>query len=132
MATHNNTPADSISGRIWYALLSVSLISLLMLPWLNGIAPGLEPFRFFRGIPFPVGNLLVACYVVVVGLNLWSLFTLDDSLRLLWYRFLLTVTTLITILSLQTTGLNFSQAIVAVWLTLFFGAVGELIFLYSR
>ncbi|MEM9773732.1 MAG: hypothetical protein AAF902_04070 [Chloroflexota bacterium] len=132
MGYESNAQADTVGGRIWYALLSVLLISLLLLPWLNGITPGTEPLRFFRAIPFPVGNILVACYIVVIGLNLWTMLTLDSGLRLLWYRFILTIITLTSILSLQFSGIFLSQVMLAAWFTLYFAAVGELIFLYSR
>ena len=128
-SSSHTTP--SFGNRAWYILICLLLILLTLVPWFNGIAPGLAPLRFFRSLPTPAVNILFALYVGAICLFGWMALAWQSAVRQVWYRFWLALASLVMLL-VMAEGSGAGWGIAAAGLVLFTAAFAELVFLYSR
>lgn len=124
--TQNSTQTSTI-GRIWCGVLAFLLLGILLFPWANGITPATNPLRFLSKLPFPAGNILFACYFILVYLNLRQSIYMEKDEQQTWYRFLLSLGTMGAILKIADLAvLNLSWVTVVVWVLVCIAAVIEL------
>ena len=122
---------SSVNSKGYYLLVLILLLGLLLFPWVDQITPAVNPLRFLSKLPFPAGNVLFACYIVVIYLNLHQLIYQQINKKTALFRFCIAWGAMAAILQISNiSGLNISWTITFAWLALCLSAVGELLFLY--
>ncbi|MFK7804894.1 MAG: hypothetical protein AB8G95_24900 [Anaerolineae bacterium] len=128
-STSNNTQTATI-GRIWYGVLAFLLLGLLMSPWADGMTPATNPLRFLSKLPFPAGNVLFACYLIIIYLNLRQCIYAEKDEQQTWYRFFLSLGAMGAILKIADLAvLELTWITVIVWILLCLATMLELRFL---
>ncbi len=108
-------------------------MALLFVPWGNGIAPAINPTRFFRILPFPAGNVLFAFYAATILLNVWTAIAMPTQSRSSWYRFWLAIASMVMILLVaDLNGFSMMWGAATSWIVLAIAAFSELVFLFSK
>ena len=122
---------SNTNSRMRHLVVLLLLLGLLLFPWADGLTPAVNPLRFLSKLPFPAGNILFACYLVVSYLNLHQLIYQQKDEKMVWFRYFLALGAMGAILRIfEVSDLTLSLIVAFAWLTLSISAFWELRFLY--